>query len=360
MRFLSLSFYNFRNIVTPKINTEADDIVLSGVNGQGKTNILEAIYTLCYGASFRTQKNTEMITYQANEMRIAAEVIDDYMEKHTISYTIQNGKRTILFDGKEIRDRKEIIYLFPCIVYSHEDIDFIKGEPANRRRFFDQMMSLYNPVFLDDNRRYHAVLLQRNAAIKTQRYNLLPIYNQKLAYYGISIMEERKKTIEEFNQIYPDLYKQISGTDKKISIDYRPSWKENSTIDDILATLEENTEKDLRLFTTTSGIHRDRFIITDEHGAFAVSGSTGQLRLASLLLRVAEGRFFTQKTGKKPLLLLDDVLLELDSGKRAAFLASLDNYSQAFYTFLPKEHYFDERKEIALSYVLKEGNIEIS
>ena len=358
MQFKSVKYFNFRNIVDSEVEYDADNIILKGINGQGKTNILESIYTLSYGSSFRTQNIREMVCHGKDDMHLVGNAESDEGEKFKIDYYIKDKKRHIYINDREVKDRKELIYNFPCIVFSHEDIDFIKGEPENRRRFFDQTMSMYNPLYLDDTRRYRSILNQRNAAIKNGQLSLLPLYNERLAKYGLSIMEERVRSIYEFNLIFPDLYKKISGSDKNIVIKYLPSWSTLTTTDEVCEYLESTKERDVRNVTTTSGIHRDRYIVEDENGPFIQSGSTGQIRLASLLFRVAEARFFIKKTGKKPILLIDDVLLELDSNKRASFLKELSDYSQAFYTFLPRENYFSESKESVIEYLLEEGKVE--
>lgn len=358
MKFKNVRYFNFRNLKDSEIVYDADNIILTGINGQGKTNILESIYALSYGSSFRTQNIREMIRHGMDDMHLIGNAEADDGEKFRIDYYIKDKKRHIFINGHEVRDRKELIYNFPCIVFSHEDIDFIKGEPEMRRRFFDQTMSMYNPLYLDDTRRYRAILNQRNAAIKNNQISLLPLYNERLATYGLSIMEERIRSIYEFNLIFPDLYRKISGTDKNITIKYIPSWDGLTSSSEVCEYLESTQDRDIRNSTTTSGIHRDKYIVEDENGPFIQSGSTGQIRLASLLFRVAEARFFIKKTEKKPILLIDDVLLELDSNKRASFLNELSDYSQAFYTFLPKENYFSEKKESVLDYVLKEGCVE--
>lgn len=355
MHFLSLTINNFRNISSATINTDAEDIVLQGINGQGKTNLLESIYTLCYGSSFRTTNFKECIEHGCNGFSIKGVFINDYDEKEVIQITYQDGKRKITIDGKEIKDRKELIYLFPCIVFCHEDINFIKGEPEERRRFFDQMMSLYSPVFFDCLRSYKTILAQRNAAIKSQQYSLVSLYNERLASFGLEIMRQRTEAVYVFNQIFPKLFSDVSKTDLILEIDYQPSWKDLSDVDEIVSYLEDSIDRDVKMNTTTSGIHRDRFVIKSQYGNFSSIGSTGQLRLCSLIFRIAQARYFTINSGKKPILLIDDVLLELDSEKRALVLEELKDYSQAFYTFLPNERYFNE-KECGLQYLVEGGN----
>ena len=358
MRFKELKYYNFRNIDNSSINTDCRNVILEGINGQGKTNILESVYLLSYGSSFRTGNSKEIITFNKDRVHIVGIAVSDDGLERKVEYVNQGGKRRILLDGKEIRDRKELIYNFPSIVFSHDDINFVKGEPEYRRRFFDQTFSMYNPVYLDSLRRYKTILMQRNAAIKARQSSLLSLYDERLAKYGLEVSREREEGVRMFNEIFPSLYKEISQTEKELSIRYQPSWRDLKSEDEVVNYLESTRERDMNLLTTSSGIHRDRFTVYDENGPFSQSGSTGQIRLASLLFRLAEARFFIKMTGKKPVLLIDDVLLELDNVKRGNFLSLLNDYSQAFFTFLPDEKYFSSEKDEMLEYTVREGRVE--
>ena len=358
MRFKELKYYNFRNIDNSSINTDCRNVILEGINGQGKTNILESVYLLSYGSSFRTGNSKEIITFNKDRVHIVGIAVSDDGLERKVEYVNQGGKRRILLDGKEIRDRKELIYNFPSIVFSHDDINFVKGEPEYRRRFFDQTFSMYNPVYLDSLRRYKTILMQRNAAIKAHQSSLLSLYDERLAKYGLEVSREREEGVRMFNEIFPSLYKEISQTEKELSIRYQPSWRDLKSEDEVVNYLESTRERDMNLLITSSGIHRDRFTVYDENGPFSQSGSTGQIRLASLLFRLAEARFFIKMTGKKPVLLIDDVLLELDNVKRGNFLSLLNDYSQAFFTFLPDEKYFSSRKDEMLEYTVREGRVE--
>ena len=310
MRFINIEIMNFRNISSQKVDTDCEDIVLLGSNGMGKTNFLEAIYTLCYGSSFKTSALKETIQHKNPSFFLKADFVSDLGLKENISFFYDGVKRNIRLNDKEIKDRKELVSAFPCIIFSHEDLAFIRGEMSERRRFFDQTMSLYLPSFLTLMRNYKNILLKRNMAIKSQEYMLLSIYDRKLAALGFEIMSERKKAVDEFNTIFPSLFEKIAGKND-LYISYMPSWSSAESADDIVRILEEKRETDKLMLTTTTGVHRDRFVVKE----------------------------------RKPLLLLDDVLLELDDEKRARFLDELDSYSQAFFTFLPRENYFSEDKK---------------
>ncbi len=350
----------FRNIRDRQIDTSAKQIILTGENGQGKTNVLEAVYMLCYGTSFRTQNIKELVTHGKESFYLCSVFEDSQGLERKAEVIFSDGKKHIRLDGKDIKDRKELIYCLPCIVFSHDDIEFVRGEPENRRRFFDQTMTMYDPVFFDDLRRYKLILKQRNAAIKDQRTELLDIYDQKLASYGLQIMKSRRAVADSFSAIFPDIYNAVSLEDRGIEISYRPSWNEDLGIDGVLEKLESQRDVDLKMNTTTSGPHRDRFLINDRNGLFTSSASTGQMRLASLVFRSAQAAFYRQKTGQNPIFLIDDVLLELDSQKRARYLSYLGHYNQAFFTFLPEEKYFgsmfDMEESQTLMYTVREGS----
>ncbi len=350
----------FRNIRDRQIDTSAKQIILTGENGQGKTNVLEAVYMLCYGTSFRTQNIKELVTHGKESFYLCSVFEDSQGLERKAEVIFSDGKKHIRLDGKDIKDRKELIYCLPCIVFSHDDIEFVRGEPENRRRFFDQTMTMYDPVFFDDLRRYKLILKQRNAAIKDQRTELLDIYDQKLASYGLQIMKSRRAVADSFSAIFPDIYNAVSLEDRGIEISYRPSWNEDLGIDGVLEKLESQRDVDMKMNTTTSGPHRDRFLINDRNGLFTSSASTGQMRLASLVFRSAQAAFYRQKTGQNPIFLIDDVLLELDSQKRARYLSYLGHYNQAFFTFLPEEKYFgsmfDMEESQTLMYTVREGS----
>ena len=159
------------------------------------------------------------------------------------------------------------------------------------------------------------------------------------------IMAARAAAIYDFNKIFPELFRKISGTDMELEIKYQPSWSDMTEKDEIVSYLESTEERDLKMSCTTSGIHRDRFSVMYGGIPFSSIGSTGQIRLCSLLFRISESIYFSRMTGRKPVILLDDVLLELDDRKRSLLLSELSGYSQAFYTFLPREKYFDEGKK---------------
>ena len=337
MPFLYQKFYNFRNLKNDAIDLSSKEVFFVGENGQGKSNILESLYYSAYGISFRTHVDHQIIKKGENAFSI-----------NSIYKRDENNKKRIEKNGKKIQDRKELINTSPCILFCHDDLRFAIGEPEARRFFIDQSLTLYDSAYIDEIRNYKKILKSRNSILKNHQYDMLDIYDSQLAQYGLIIQKKRKTAIYQFNEIFGKIYAEISGIEG-VSIAYNPSWKEieveNSTgkhfpdNQEILNLLADKRNRDKYLETTLSGPHRDKIDFIYKNKLFIPTASTGQCRLISLLLRVAQSVYYTRTTGLKPVLLMDDVLLELDPNKRAKLTAMLPEYDQLFCTFLPGEPY---------------------
>jgi DNA replication and repair protein RecF len=339
MGFRSVRTYQFRNLQDGETDLDAPEVFLVGENGQGKSNFLEALYLLCFGSSFRTKDESLLTRFGEKEMALRGDYASEGRVPFELSLRMAEGQKRISLDGKVIQDRRDLIAAVPCIIFCHDDISFAVGPPERRRWFFNQIMSLYDPLFIDTLRAYQKILRQRNAVLKAGGSSLLDVYDIQLAEVGTEIVEKRRAAVDEFNETFTELYGKVSRLPGDCVIRYMPSWKGHHDCDAAAATLRERREDDVRMGTTGTGPHRDRFIFFREGRNFSSDASTGQMRLISLVLRVSQAVFFSRKTGKKPVLLLDDVLLEIDGKRRVSFLESLPPYEQAVYTFLPDEPY---------------------
>ncbi|MDR0410451.1 MAG: DNA replication and repair protein RecF [Treponema sp.] len=359
MRIASLQFFSFRNLEDAEVDTLARDVFLIGENGQGKTNFLEAIYFSSYASSFRGAKDYELVkTGEKNLCAVIAKCIYEEGGERKITVKVEDGKKSIVIDGKKIDDRKELLSVMPCVVFCHEDMAFAVGAPENRRWFFDQTQSLYDPLYLDDLRNFRKILKTRNNVLKDlPDFAMLDVLDSQLAYYGVNIMKKRAESTRLFSEIFTPLYEKVSGIDN-IQVRYVPSWKDDAgnDVERAVELLKMKREHDATFGATLSGPHRDRYLFVRGSVEFARNASTGQCRLLALLLRVVQARRFSAVTDKKPILLLDDVLLELDPEKRRRFLVSMPEYNQAFYTFLPEEPYERYSKDGTMVYQSVDGH----
>jgi DNA replication and repair protein RecF len=359
--FVSLSAVSFRNLSDTEIDILGKDVFLVGENGQGKSNFLEALYFCSYGSSFRGVRDNEMVRTGEKDCSVSIKL--DGSMYDTVRVILKNGKKSITLDSKKIEDRKDLLEVAPCIVFCHEDMDFVAGPPEKRRWFFDQCQTLCNGAYLEDLRNYRRVLKTRNAILRDYKGGtglpkeaaaVLDALDPQLAQYGFSLMKKRQKAAADFSRVFEPLYREISNLDG-ILVSYAPSWKEESP-DGILKALAGKRGADVSFGVSLSGPHRDRYAFSRRGHEFSGKASTGQRRLLALLLRVAQARFFSEATGKNPVLLLDDVLLELDNEKRRKFLEIMPGYEQAFFTFLPGEPYDRYRKNDTIVYHVEAGN----
>lgn len=325
-----------------------------GENGQGKTNFLESVYILCFGSSFRTRNDKNICSLGEEMMKLSGRYTSP--SQH-VSVELLKEKKTIKINDKGIKDRREMIKNFPCIVYSYEDMKIINGAPEFKRQFLNQTLSLYDEMYIDNFKNYRRILKTRNKILKEKKRELLDIYDYQLSVSGQIIQEKRRDLIDKFNKVLSKYFRAISGDQKKIEIKYFSSWNKTKSIEDIMAVLSKKREIDFLSKSTSTGPHRDKIVFSLENNDYSFIASTGQIRLLSLIIKSAQAEFCYSKTGIKPILLFDDVLIELDQILKNRFLNHLPTYKQSFFTFLPHEKYRDFPARNAEIFFVNSGNI---
>jgi DNA replication and repair protein RecF len=338
MGFERLRFFNFRNLKDRELSLGAREIFLVGHNGQGKTNLLEAVHLLSVGSSFRERREAALSRDPSETMGLFARFAAPGAGVKTFSLRFSADRRKELrVDEKTLADRRGLLSEVLCLCFVQQDMEFIVGSPEDRRRFFDQTLVLSDLSFLDALRGYRQVLRSRNLCLRENRDDLLDVYDAQLAAQGLILQNRRAALVREFDTLFGALLAEISGAEQEVRIRYRPSWEGLCTTDEVMGQLAQRRERDRLLGATTSGPHRDLCSYVREGRDYSHFASTGQLRLCALALRVAQAQYLSGRTSRKPVLLVDDVLLELDPGKKRAFLARFPGYEQAFFTFLPDE-----------------------
>jgi DNA replication and repair protein RecF len=381
MGYSSLRTAAFRNLADTEVSTNAKNIFLVGENGQGKTNILEALYFCSYASSFRMASDSDLARNGEKNFSVEVKYLQSNIDDVLVKF--EKNRKVLVINGKRTEDRKELLSVASCIVFCHEDLEFSSGSHERRRWFFDQALSLYDPVYLEDLRRYRHVLKTRNTVLRDYARGkpagsietVLDALDTQYVMYGKKLMKKRTAAAHEFSGVFGPLYNEVSGIDC-ITVQYNQSWKislnadnpetiinaaqeekELLSDDEILSLLKKKRAVEMTAGLSLSGPHRDRYIFARNGIEFTGKASTGQRRLLALLLRAAQARRFSEMTGKKPVLLLDDVLLEMDGEKRRRFLSVLPEYEQAFFTFLPEEPYRSYYRNDTLVYTVKNGNL---
>lgn len=327
MYFKELELVNFRNYEKLKIRFHEKVNILLGENAQGKTNLLEALYIMSLGKSFRTSRDSDMIRFGTDFARIRT-VSEKEGEDLIVEIGLIRRKKSLKIDGvkkKKISDLLENVYI---VIFSPDDLRIVKDEPEKRRRFIDRELCQLSPVYYDDLVRYRKALNQRNVLLREERpdASLMDIWDEETAFYGSRIMVRRKAFSERLRVISRKIHGDLTEGREELDVFYEPDipLAENPPEQrkQYLQVLREGREKDAARRTTLRGPHRDDLGIKTNGTDVRNYGSQGQQRTAALSLKLAELTLIEEETGEKPVLLLDDVLSELDRTRQRQLITS--------------------------------------
>lgn len=322
-----LKLSGFRNYINEEFSFLPGTNILYGNNAQGKTNALEALYLFSIGKSFRTQQDRELIGFNESFTRISVEY-EDKNRTNGIEIAIRRDrKKQIKINDIPISKMGDLIGRFSVILFSPDELNLTKGSPNARRKFLDIAISQLRPKYYHILRRYNKVLEQRNNLIKKLRQkpdekmkDTLTVWNEKLAEYGILIIEYRKSFIEKLGEFAKAIHAEISG--ENFEIRYKPAF---ATKEEFKEKLNSSIDKELEQGFTLYGPHRDDLDIFTEGKDIKIYGSQGQHRSAVLALKLAQADIVREDSGEYPILLLDDIMSELDSNRRAYLVNKIKN-----------------------------------
>lgn len=353
----SLELKNFRNYEELQMHFSPGTNVIYGDNAQGKTNILEAVCMLATTKSHRGSRDMEMIRFGQNESHLRL-----YYSRNQVSHKIdmhlrRSGKKGAAVDGLPVRRAADIYGRVNLVLFSPEDLNIIKHGPGDRRRFMDSELSQLDHVYISSLTAYNKVLEQRNALLKEIPFRrelegTLDIWDEQLVRHGIPLIRERRKFIEKLNPVVAVIHADLTGGKEKISLSYEPDVTEDNFAEKITA----NRERDLRMKTTTAGPHRDDFLVKIGDIDIRHYGSQGQQRSAALSLKLSEIDLLKEITGDSPLLLLDDVLSELDSGRQKMLLSNMKNV-QTFITCTGMDDLIVNKFQVDSAFHIVDGHV---
>lgn len=332
MYFKSIYLENFRNYDKLSLDFDSKLNIITGKNAQGKTNLIESLFIMGLGKSFRTSKDNEMISFE-KEFSKARAIVQDEDEENEIEIVYSKEGKVIKVNGLKLQRAADLLENVYIVVFSPDDLRIVKDGPESRRRFIDRELCQIKPIYYSDLGNYKKVLKQRNYLLK-QRYadeNLLNVFDESLSEYGMRIIEERYKFIERISEISNKIHKDISGNSEDLKIEYETSFKRGTTKEEYKEHLKKSLENDILKGYTCVGPHKDDLYISVNDKDIRAFGSQGQQRTASLSLKLAEIGLIKQETGKNAVLLLDDVLSELDL-KRQEYLINSMKDVQIFIT----------------------------
>lgn len=334
MRLTHLTLTDHRNIEHAELTPDPHLTVLCGPNGQGKTNLLEAVWLLTGGKSFRGSKDGELIRRGSDFSVIEGEFETEDCAK-TIRLTVgskgsQRPGRTAKLNGVDQGRAAALAGNFQAVVFEPDLLSLVKGGPEGRRRFLDSALcQVYRP-YLVALRRYTRLVAQKNALLKSYEITpnaalLLDAYNEQLAQYGGQIMEHRRKFIAELAPIAAKNYSEISHDAEVLQLNYQ-LCANGTTADALAEKLESVKNAELRAGFCLAGPHREDMEIKLDEQPARVFGSQGQQRSCVLAMKLAEASVVGSLFGEHPVLLLDDVLSELDDERQTYLLTRMGEH----------------------------------
>lgn len=358
MQIKSLELNNYRNYKSQKFLFDGGLNVLVGKNAQGKTNLLESVYYCSIAKSLRTTKDKDLINFGQDSAKIKLNFQKEFGESAIEIFLFKQQKKAIKINGTSILRVGDLLGQVLCVYFSPDEMRLIKDSPDYRRRFLDIAISQQNKSYFYSLLKYEKILNHRNKLLKDAKSldaisDALEIFTEQLASEGAKIVFERVcfiKTLQEFTK---KMHARLTDNKEEILVSYIGFGGES--VDEIkqklLKEFKKLKQKEFDQGHTLFGPHRDDLKIECNGIDIRQFGSQGQQRTATLSLKLAGLEILKEKFGENPILLLDDVLSELDAGRKKRLLEIAKNYQ----TFLACTE-FDE-KEKANIIKIKEGRI---
>jgi DNA replication and repair protein RecF len=337
----SISLTQFRNYLSKQFNFTERIVCVSGSNGSGKTNLLDAIHYLCFTKSYFSKPDAQSVYQNFSGFRIEGNVLKDEAINKLVCILRENNKKEFQVDNELCKKFSEQIGKFPCVFIAPDDIQIITGTSQTRRHFIDTLLSQFDHEYLKTLIRYKKIIDERNSFLKAaaeKNYydeDLLTILDEQLIRNGEYIFKTRQVFLDLFIPEVQTQYLFISNSNDNIDLNYCSQL--NSVPFEML--LRENRQRDLYLQRTSCGVHKDDIEIQMQQLPFKNVASQGQRKSLLFALKLAEFNLLKEKKGFAPLLLLDDVFEKLDEQRMDNLLnkVCVEENAQVFITDTHKE-----------------------
>ncbi len=316
MRLCSVAVADFRNISSVNIEPGERFNLLYGLNGQGKTNLLEAIYLLGSPRSFRSSRLPELVRHGERQARIIG-MVESGGIQNSVRLDIETAGRKVEIDGKAVHKASELHGKLNAVVFSPDDTGMVRRGPDSRRRYLDRAVYMEDIGYLHCWHSYQRILKQRNHLLKSSDRTGLDIWTEKLAETGAEVIERRLRFVAVLNGKLQHYYAVIAGGSETSRLSYQPDGVRSSERElireELLELFGRQQRSDERYGTTTAGPHRDDLAFALDDRPLKAFGSQGQQKSFVLALKMAEMDNLHETFGEAPLLLLDDMSSELDA-----------------------------------------------
>ena len=333
MLIKKITLRNFRNHQYVSYDFTERLNLLTGRNAVGKTNTIEAIYYLSLGHSFRTNEDSELIKKNHDCAEIDAVTTEGELTRK-IKIIITKTGRMVMINGKNIQKLSELSKCVNVILFQPKDVMLFSGPPKDRRSFLDISISKKSSIYLDYISRYEKVLKERNDLLKQEQIDqtLLDVTTEMLIKLSGSIISFREMYVKDINDILNKITRALTGEDGKFELHYSPFIPYDANFNDNAKKAFKRAEEgDFKHKQTSIGIHREDISISLNGRDIAAFGSQGENRIAALALKLSP-YFLIEDKDKKPIVVLDDVMSELDHHHQERLIEFLRKFNQVFIT----------------------------
>ena len=329
----TLNLHDYRNHTLKNLEFAPGINTIVGPNASGKTNIVEAIYYLSLARSFRGVDDSDLINKEKEFAEIYSEILEGQIKKD-IRILITKKGRQVLVNGKKVSRLSELSKCVNVLLFEPKDVMLFRGSPKERRNFLDINLSKKSTSYLEYITRYEKVLRERNELLKSENIDekLLDSLTELLADYSAPIIKFRSEYVKDINDILIKITHALTGVKGVIEIKYKPSFALGPNYkEEVLNAYKRSLDSDLKHKATSIGIHREDFTVSLNGRDIGTYGSQGENRLVALALKLAP-YFLIENRDKRPIIVLDDVMSELDKNHRERLVEFLRKFDQVFIT----------------------------
>ena len=342
MHLKRLTLHNYKNVAQAELELSPKLNCILGLNGMGKTNLLDAIYYLSFCKSCFSP-DAQVVLWNEEKAILQGLYERNDKEENVLCSVVPKKKKSICRNRVEYSRLSDHIGLLPLVMISPFDHILIDGNSEHRRKFMDGIISQFNQKYLHSLLRYNRALMQRNQVLRTVTLptaleEQLNIWDAPMALYAKKIHEARQQFIEHISPFFSLLYQEISGDAEQVEMTYVSSLTD---CEEVLSGFRHSRDKDKALGYTSFGVHRDDISFSIKGYPLKNIGSQGQRKSYLLALKFAQYDFIREQCGIRPILLLDDVFDKLDS-KRVEAIVHLvskeEKFGQIFLSDTDRQH----------------------
>jgi DNA replication and repair protein RecF len=334
MKIQTLRLENFRNF-TDETFTFSDGInILAGHNAQGKTNCIEAVYFCTCLKSYRVIREEQLIRFGAEQATITLNFLVDGREEELKILFHRNKPKEYRYNGLAVPRLRDLLGCFQSVIFTPDHLNLVKEGPNKRRNFLDMALCSLDLHYTDQLLNYQKIIKNRNALLRQCQGNyameeMLDIWDEKLAQTGAYIAKARQEYVAELSEYAKQYYGEISQKSEKLKLIYLNQFTKDAVSQEEYARLfyerlQKMRQTDITMGQTMSGVHKDDILILLSGKSMKFFASQGQIRSAVLALKLAEAQCITRRQGSEPVLLLDDILSELDSGRQKFIFSRME------------------------------------